>query len=65
MNPHEAWLYKADRDFHQIQNEVIGLQGLDTRFRYPDVILNPDEDTTKQSLEFSETILNFVVDKCL
>ena len=122
MNPHEAWLYKADRDlkgaigmndlnledlavyhaqqcaekalkaylvfqtrplvkshdlgellrlcvnidsdFHQIQNEIIGLQGLDTRFRYPDVILNPDENTTKQSLDFAEIVLNFVVDKC-
>ena len=54
-----------DTDFHQIQNEVIGLQGLDTRFRYPDVILNPDENTTKQSLDFAEIVLNFVVDKCL
>ncbi len=54
-----------DSDFCEIQNEIRNLQGLDTRFRYPDVDLVPDEDSTKEALEFAEIVLDFVVNKCL
>lgn len=54
-----------DSDFCDIQNEIRNLQGLDTRFRYPDIDLVPDEEATKQAIGFAETVLDFVVNKCL
>ncbi len=54
-----------DSDFLDIQDALQSLDGLDTRFRYPDAHLVPDENTTKETLECAEIVLNFVVNKCL
>ncbi len=54
-----------DSDFCDIQEALQGLQGLDTRFRYPDIDLVPDEEVTKEALVFAEIVLDFVVNKCL
>lgn len=55
----------VDSDFFEIQEALQGLDGLDTRFRYPDIILVSDESSTKEAIEFAEIVLDFVVNKCL
>ena len=54
-----------DTDFFDIETEIRGLQGLDVRFRYPDVDLVPDITTTQEAIGFADAVLSFVVDRCL
>jgi HEPN domain-containing protein len=54
-----------DSDFLDIQDALQNLDGLDTRFRYPDAHLVPDENTTEEAIKCAEIVLNFIVNKCL
>ena len=54
-----------DADFFDVETEIKGLQGLDVRFRYPDIDLVPDFATTQEAIDFAEIVLNFIIEKCL
>jgi HEPN domain-containing protein len=54
-----------DSDFQQLDLFATSLNGLDVRFRYPDVEFEPEETEVIQAIDWSEQILDFVKNKCV
>ncbi len=54
-----------DNSFMQLDIFAIALNGLDIRFRYPDIEFEPDEPEVVDAINWSEQILEFVKTKCI
>jgi HEPN domain-containing protein len=54
-----------DSSFQALDLLAIFLNGLDVRFRYPDVEFEPEETEVVEAIEWSEQILDFVKNKCI
>jgi HEPN domain-containing protein len=54
-----------DSSFQALDLLAISLNGLDVRFRYPDVEFEPEETEVVEAIEWSEQILDFVKNKCI
>lgn len=54
-----------DNSFQELDLLATSLNGLDVRFRYPDVEFEPEETEVVEAIEWSEQILNFVKTKCI
>ena len=54
MAIYEEWLILAT-----------SLNGLDIRFRYPDIEFEPDETEVVDAIEWSKQVLDFVIFKCI
>ncbi len=54
-----------DSSFQQLDLLATSLNGLDVRFRYPDVEFEPEEKEVVEAIEWSEQILDFVKNKCI
>ncbi len=54
-----------DNSFMQLDIFAIALNGLDIRFRYPDIEFEPDEREVVDAINWSEQILEFVKTKCI
>ncbi len=53
-----------DNDFEELDFFATCLNGLDVRFRYPDIEFEPTSSEVVEAIEWSEKILNFVTNKC-
>ena len=56
---------KLDSSFHQLDLFATSLNGLDVRFRYPDIEFEPEETEVAEAINWSEQILDFVKTKCI
>ena len=54
-----------DSSFQQLDILATSLNGLDVRFRYPDVEFEPDAHEVADAISWSEQILVFVLTKCV
>ena len=54
-----------DSSFKELDLFATSLNGLDVRFRYPDVEFEPEETEVVTAIEWSEHILDFVRTKCI
>ena len=54
-----------DSDFQQLDLLATSLNGLDVRFRYPDIEFEPEEAEVLDAIDWSEQILDFVKTKCI
>ena len=54
-----------DISFQVLDLLATSLNGLDVRFRYPDVEFEPDEMEVIDAIDWSEKILEFVKTKCV
>ena len=54
-----------DIDFQELDILATSLNGLDVRFRYPDVEFEPEANEVEDALSWSEQIFDFVIDKCV
>ena len=54
-----------DNSFMPLDIFAIALNGLDIRFRYPDIEFEPDEPEVVDAINWSEQILEFVKTKCI
>ena len=54
-----------DSSFQQLDLLATSLNGLDVRFRYPDVEFEPEEKEVVEAIEWSEQILDFIKNKCI
>jgi HEPN domain-containing protein len=53
-----------DNSFQELDLFAISLNGLDVRFRCPDVEFEPEELEVIDAIDWSKQILNFVESKC-
>ena len=56
---------KLDNGFRQLDMFATSLNGLDIRFRYPDIEFEPEEAEVAEAINWSEQILDFVKTKCV
>ena len=54
-----------DSSFQQLDLLAVSLNGLDVRFRYPDIEFEPEETEVIDAIDWSEQILDFVKAKCI
>ncbi len=54
-----------DESFLQLDLLATSLNGLDVRFRYPDIEFEPDKSEVIAAVEWADEILDFVTDKCI
>ena len=54
-----------DNNFQQLDLLATSLNGLDVRFRYPDVEFEPEATEVADAIDWSEQILNFVKTLCV
>ena len=54
-----------DLDFQELEILATSLNGLDVRFRYPDVEFEPEANEVEDAMGWSEQIFDFVIDKCV
>lgn len=54
-----------DNNFQQLDLLATSLNGLDIRFRYPDIEFEPDETEVVDAIEWSKQVLDFVLSKCI
>ena len=54
-----------ESSFQQLDILAISLNGLDVRFRYPDVEFEPEADEVADAIGWSEQIFDFVKTKCV
>jgi HEPN domain-containing protein len=54
-----------DKSFEELDLLAISLNGLDVRFRYPDIEFEPEETEVKDAILWAEEILDFVKSKCV
>ena len=54
-----------DSSFQELDIFATSLNGLDVRFRYPDVEFEPEETEVVEAIEWSEQVLDFVKNKCI
>lgn len=54
-----------DNDFQKIDFFATCLNGLDVRFRYPDIEFEPTQSEVTDAIEWAEKVLDFVTNKCL
>jgi HEPN domain-containing protein len=54
-----------DSSFQQLDLLATSLNGLDVRFRYPDVEFEPEETEVIDAFNWSKQILDFVITKCV
>ena len=54
-----------DLDFQELEILATSLNGLDVRFRYPDVEFEPEANEVEDAISWSEQIFDFVIDKCV
>jgi HEPN domain-containing protein len=54
-----------DSSFQQLDLLATSLNGLDVRFRYPDVEFEPEETEVIDAFNWSKQILDFVKTKCV
>ena len=54
-----------ESSFQQLDILAISLNGLDVRFRYPDVEFEPEADEVADAISWSNIILDFVKTKCV
>jgi HEPN domain-containing protein len=53
-----------DKDFEELDLLAISLNGLDVRFRYPDIEFEPEKIEVEISINWATQILDFVRGKC-
>ena len=56
---------RLDSSLSELDILATSLNGLDVRFRYPDVEFEPNAYEVADAIDWSERILNFVVAKCV
>jgi HEPN domain-containing protein len=56
---------RMDSSFLSLDILATSLNGLDVRFRYPDVEFEPDATEVEDAINWAEQILNFVEIKCV
>ena len=54
-----------DSNFQQLDILATSLNGLDVRFRYPDIEFEPEATEVVNAINWSEQILDFVKTKCV
>jgi HEPN domain-containing protein len=54
-----------DNSFEELEELSISLNGLDVRFRYPDIEFEPDKSEVTEAIKWAEEILEFVKAKCV
>ena len=54
-----------DNSFQQLDLFATSLNGLDVRFRYPDVEFEPEAQEVADAIGWSEQIFDFVKAKCV
>lgn len=54
-----------ESSFQQLDLFATSLNGLDVRFRYPDIEFEPETAEVADAIQWSEQILNFVKTKCI
>ena len=54
-----------DNSFQQLDILATSLNGLDVRFRYPDIEFEPEEMEVIDAIDWSKQILDFVKSKCI
>ena len=54
-----------DNSFQQLDLFATSLNGLDVKFRYPDVEFEPEASEVADAIDWSEQILNFVKTLCV
>jgi HEPN domain-containing protein len=54
-----------DSSFIQLDFFATALNGLDVRFRYPDIEFEPEESEVIEAIDWSKQILDFVKTKCI
>ena len=56
---------KYDNSFIELRDNVLFLNELDTRFRYPPILFRPTKEAMEQALIETQGIFNFVQLKCV
>jgi HEPN domain-containing protein len=56
---------QLDPSFEEIFINALEINGLDTAFRYPEDVLEPEEQDVINTLVYAEEIFNFVKMKCV
>ena len=56
---------ELDSNFSELDILATSLNGLDVRFRYPDVEFEPEAQEVADAIGWSEQILDFVAAKCI
>jgi HEPN domain-containing protein len=56
---------QLDSSFLHLDTLATSLNGLDVRFRYPDIEFEPDAVEVEEAINWSEQILDFVKIKCV
>lgn len=54
-----------DSSFQELDLLATSLNGLDVKFRYPDVEFEPEETEVIEAIEWSKQILDFVKNRCV
>lgn len=54
-----------DNSFQELDILATSLNGLDVRFRYPDIEFEPETSDVEAAINWAEQILNFVKHKCV
>jgi HEPN domain-containing protein len=54
-----------DNTFEELEELAISLNGLDVRFRYPDIEFEPDKSEVSEAIKWAEEIFEFVKAKCV
>ncbi len=54
-----------DNAFQQLDLFATYLNGLDVRFRYPDIEFEPEETEVVETIDWAKQILDFVINKCI
>jgi HEPN domain-containing protein len=54
-----------DISFQQLDLFATSLNGLDVRFRYPDIEFEPEKSEVEDAIDWSKQILEFVKVKCI
>jgi HEPN domain-containing protein len=54
-----------DSQFEELELFATSLNGLDVRFRYPDVEFEPNEDEVAEAINWAQTIFDFVKIACI
>jgi HEPN domain-containing protein len=54
-----------DNTFRHLDIMATSLNGLDVKFRYPDIEFEPDATEVQDAIDWSEQILDFVKTKCI
>ena len=56
---------RLDNTFQELDTLAISLNGLDVKFRYPDVEFEPEADEVAAAVNWAEQTLDFVQIKCV